>query len=177
MERYPSELVEHWEAAGEPFTIRPIRPEDAPAHEALFHRLLPEDIRFRFFAAIRELQPGQMERFTHPDYEHDIAFIAVRERTGETVGVARLAPTKQPGVAEFAVVVQADMRDHGLGRHLMARLIAWAPAHGIAEICGEVLAENTNMLTFCRALGFTLRHAAGNAEIVEVRLKLPAGAG
>ncbi|HET6184448.1 MAG TPA: GNAT family N-acetyltransferase [Acetobacteraceae bacterium] len=173
MAGYPAELVEHWEGAGEPMTIRPIRPDDAPAHEAFFHRLSPEDVRFRFFAAIRELSPEQLRRFTRPDYERDIAFVAVREATGETVGVARLARTEIPGVAEFAVVVQPDMRDHGLGRHLMQRLIDWAPAHGIAEIRGEVLAENANMLSFCRSLGFTLSHIRGNPETVQALLKLP----
>jgi acetyltransferase len=176
-DRYPSELVERWDGAGAPLIVRPIRPEDASAHDAFFHRLTPEDVRFRFFAAVRELSPAQLARFTHPDYEKDIAFIAVRESTGETVGVARLAPTGHAGIAEFAVVVQPDMRDQGLGRHLMARLIAWAPAHGITEIRGEVLADNANMLSFCRFLGFQLRHQFGSSDVVEARLPLPGNKG
>lgn len=172
MQRYPSELVEHWDAGGEPLTIRPIRPDDAAAHEAFFHRLPPEDVRFRFFAAIRALPPAQLQRFTSPDYEHDMAFIAVRDRTGETVGVARLAWTEHDGIAEFAVVVQPDMRDHGLGRHLMRRLIDWAPAHGMTEIRGQVLADNAAMLQFCRLLGFTIGHSPADPAIVEVRLAL-----
>lgn len=174
MPRYPEELVEHWiDPAGERLLVRPIMPSDAPAHDALFHRLTPEDVRFRFFAAMREMSPAQLERFTRPDYERDIAFIAVREATGETVGVARLARTRREEVAEFAVVVQPDMRDHGLGRHLMARLIAWAPSHGITQIRGEVLADNLNMLNFCRFLGFQLTHMHDNPEVVEARLLLP----
>src|SRR6185312_10842271 len=50
---YPVELVEHWSAGGERFTIRPIRPEDAEQHGAFFRRLAPVDIRYRFFTTMR----------------------------------------------------------------------------------------------------------------------------
>ncbi len=33
---YPAELTEAWDLRGETLTIRPIRPEDAAAHAALF---------------------------------------------------------------------------------------------------------------------------------------------
>ena len=172
MASYPEELEEHWDAAGEHLTVRPIRAGDEAAHTAFFHRLSPEDVRLRFFAAVRELTPTQLARFTHPDYERDIALIAVREATGETVGVARLARKDVHAPAEFAVVVQPDVKGKGLGTHLMRRLIDWARQHAVPEIKGEVLTENVNMLTFCRNLGFTLRHLPDDPEIVEARLSL-----
>lgn len=171
--RYPTELEEHWDSAGEHLTVRPIRPDDAARHRAFFEHLTPEDIRMRFFAAVRELTDAQLARFIHVDYEHDMAFVAVREATDETVGVARLAPAEgEEGVAEFAVIVRHDVQGKGLATHLMRRLIDWARAHGLAEIRGEILAENTNMLDFARHLGFTLRHAPGTPEIVEASLPL-----
>src|SRR5580698_9195206 len=121
------EPEEHWQAHGEQFLIRPIRPSDATEHNAFFHRLSPEDIRLRFFAAVRELTPAQLDKFTRLDYDRDMAFIAVREETGETVGVARLVREDDPVVAEFAVIVQHDMQGRGLATHLMRRLLAWAP--------------------------------------------------
>ncbi|HJS87344.1 MAG TPA: GNAT family N-acetyltransferase [Acetobacteraceae bacterium] len=172
MTRYPAELEEHWDAAGEHLTIRPVRRDDAERLRAFFGRLTPEDIRLRFFAAIRELTPAQLKRFTQIDYERDMAFAAIRDATDETVGVARLARDDDTGIEEFAVVVQQDVKGKGLGTHLMRRLIEWARRHGIAEIRGEILAENTNMLIFARNLGFTLRHAPSDPEIVEARLVL-----
>ena len=84
---YPAELVEHWATRdGERLTIRPIRPEDAEQHGAFFSRLSPQDIRYRFFTAMRELPPEQMARLTQVDYDREMAFIAVREASGETVG-------------------------------------------------------------------------------------------
>lgn len=170
--QYPADLEEHWNGGGEPLTIRPIRPEDAAAHDAFFHRLSPEDVRLRFFASVRELTPGQLAKFTRLDYEKDMAFIAVRERTGETVGVARLAREDNPLVGEFAVVVQGDVQGHGVGAHLLRRLLEWAPAHGVKEVIGEILAENEHMLELARFLGFSLRHSPQDPEIIEARLHL-----
>lgn len=172
MTRYPAELEEHWSVAGEPLLIRPIRPSDAAQHDAFFHRLTPEDIRSRFFAAVRELTPAQLRKFTRLDYERDMAFIAVREATGETVGVARLSREEDPSVAEFAVALQHDMQGRGLATHLMQRLLAWAPRHGLREVVGEILAENGPMLELARHLGFSLHHKPDDPQIIEARLGL-----
>ena len=86
---YPSELVEHRQIGGDRMTIRPIRPEDAQAHGAFFARLSPQDIRYRFFSAMRELSPEQTVRLTQVDYDREMAFIAVRDETGEPVGRVR----------------------------------------------------------------------------------------
>jgi acetyltransferase len=172
MARYPAELREHWETGGESLTIRPIQPEDAAAHDAFFHRLTPEDVRHRFFAAVRELTPGQLAKFTRLDYEKDMAFIAVRDSTGETVGVARLVREDDPSTGEFAVVVQPDVQGHGLGTHLIRRLLDWARQHGVKEVVGEILADNEPMLDLARYLGFTLHYSHDDPAIIEAHLPL-----
>ncbi len=174
MARYPSELEEHWDTAGEHLTIRPICADDAPRLDAFFHRLTPEDIRLRFFAAVRELTQAQLARFTRLDYDRDMAFIAVRVATDEAVGVARLAHKETPDATEFAVIVRQDVKGKGLGTHLMRRLLDWARLHGVGEVRGEILAENTTMLVFARNLGFALRHLPHDPEIVEASLILSA---
>ena len=170
--RYPTELQEHWATDGEALTIRPIRPDDAIAHDAFFHRLSPEDIRFRFFAAVRELTPEQLAKFTRLNYDKDMAFIAVRDTTGETVGVARLARERHRDIGEFAVVVQSDVKGRGLGTHLMRRLLDWARQHGVKEVVGEILAENEPMLDLARHLGFSLHYSADDSTVIEARLRL-----
>ncbi|MBN8872389.1 MAG: bifunctional acetate--CoA ligase family protein/GNAT family N-acetyltransferase [Rhodospirillales bacterium] len=170
---YPAELIEHWEAKGERFTIRPIRPEDAEQHGAFFKRLSPEDIRYRFFSAIRELSAEQMARLTQVDYDREMAFVAIHEATGDTVGISRLVCELDQRTGEFAVIVQADMKGRGLARHLMRRLIAWATAHGLSEVVGQVLADNAPMLAFVRHLGFTVRRMPEDPEVMEARLSLP----
>ena len=169
---YPAELTGHYAGTRETFLIRPIRPEDAAAHAALFARLPPADVRFRFFSAMRELSAEQIARLTQVDYDREIAFVAVRESRGETVGVARLVQEGAENEAEFAIVVQPDAKGQGLARHLIERLFAWARTRGIAEVVGLVLADNAPMLGFVRHLGFALHRAPDDETVVEARATL-----
>jgi acetyltransferase len=169
---YPVELIEHRQVGPDRMTIRPIRPEDAAAHGAFFSRLSPQDIRYRFFSAMRELSPEQTVRLTQVDYDREMAFVAVNETTGDTVGVARLACDSDGISGEFAVIVQADMKGRGLASHLMRRLIDWGRRRGLREIVGQVLADNHPMLAFVRHLGFTVHRMADDPEVMEAKLEL-----
>ncbi len=169
---YPAELIEHVLLGGERITIRPIRPEDAQAHGAFFSRLSPEDIRYRFFSAMRELSAEQTARLTQVDYDREMAFIAVREATGDTVGVARLVCETGTDHGEFAVIVQADMKGRGLASRLMRRLIDWARAQDMRAVIGQVLADNPPMLAFVRHLGFSVRRMPEEPDVMEARLEL-----
>lgn len=169
---WPAELAETMMAGEDRMVIRPIRPEDAEAHGAFFRRLSPQDIRYRFFSAVRELSPDQMARLTQVDYDREMAFIAIREATHETVGVARLVSESDGRSGEFAVIVQADMKGKGLASHLMRRLIDWGRSRGLLEIVGQVLADNAPMLAFVRHLGFTVHRMKDEPDVMEVRLEL-----
>ncbi len=169
---YPAELVGRFDAKGEILTIRPIRPEDAEAHAALFSRLAPEDVRYRFFTAMREISAEQMAKMTQVDYTREMAFVAVRDNTGETVGVSRLIHEPGEPDAEFAVVVEAAMKGRGIAKHLMQRLFDWAPTADVQEIVGVILADNAPMLAFVRQLGFTLHRRADEPDVMEARKSL-----
>ena len=164
---YPSELIEHRQVGPDAMTIRPIRPEDAQAHTVFFGRLSPQDVRFRFFSAMRELSPEQTVRLTQVDYDREMAFIAVRDATGETVGVSRLACDMSGHSGEFAVIVQADMKGRGLASHLMRRLIEWGRLRGLQQIEGQILADNHPMLAFIRHLGFSVHRMVDDPEVME----------
>lgn len=173
---YPSELVETWDAKGQRLIVRPIRPEDAETHAAFFKRLSPTDVRYRFFSAIHELSPERMARLTQIDYDREMAFIAVRDATGETIAVARLVGDTEGRCGEFAIVVQADAKGLGLASHLMHRLIAWARDRELSEIVGQILSDNIPMLAFVRRLGFHLHRLPDDPEVMEARMVLTAGA-
>jgi acetyltransferase len=175
---YPVELIQHLEIGGEAMTIRPIRPEDANEHTAFFARLSPQDIRYRFFSALRELSPEQTVRMTQVDYDREMAFVAVNDATGDTVGVSRLACEPNGRSGEFAVIVQADMKGRGLASLLMRRLIDWARMRGLSEVVGQVLADNAPMLAFVRHLGFSVRRMADDPSVMEATLEIsPEAAG
>jgi len=169
---YPDQLAGVWEGGGQIFSVRPIRPEDAASHAALVDRVPREDLRYRFFSAVREVAPEQIGRLTQIDYEREMAFIAVRESDGSTAGVARLVRESDPARAEFAVLVEPAVKGIGLASHLMRRLIAWGAAQGVRRITGQILADNVPMIAFARHLGFAVHGVAGDAELVEAVLDL-----
>lgn len=174
---YPAELRTSHEAGGERFILRPIRPEDAEAHAAFFARLPAEDVRYRFFSVLRELSAERMARLTQMDYEREIAFIAIRAATGETVGVARLA-RETSAVAglgdqgEFAIAVEPSAKGRGLGSALMRALLGWARGQGMRRVFGLVLADNQAMLAFVRHLGFTIARVPRESDVLEAALEL-----
>ncbi len=170
---YPSELSSRYTAKGQTFVLRPIRPEDADAHTAMLARFSAEDMRYRFFSAMRTLPVEQVTRMTDVDYKREMAIIAVRETTQETIGVARLVCDDTDGKsAEFAVVVEPAAKGMGLGSELMRAIIAWGRTRGVVEITGQILADNAPMLAFIKHLGFTIGHIPGESDIVEARLHL-----
>jgi acetyltransferase len=169
---YPEHLSAVWESKGQRFIIRPIRPEDAAAHAEFVNRVPPEDIRYRFFSAMKQVSPEQMARLTQIDYEREMAFIAVREADHATVGVSRLVREGVEPRGEFAIVVEPTVKGLGLAGHLMQRLIDWGRASGLAEITGIILADNHPMLGFVRHLGFALRRVPDEADVVEAVLVL-----
>ena len=169
---YPAELARTVQAGADTVLIRPIRPEDAEAHATLFARLTPEDIRYRFFNMLRELPPEQIARMTQVDYDREMALVAVREATGDTVAVARLVAEPGTDRGEFAIVVEPALKGRGLARHLMTALMDWGRTRGMTAINGQVLAENAPMLAFMRRLGATIRRLPEEPDVVEAVIAL-----
>jgi acetyltransferase len=156
---YPAELEETVAWDGGTILLRPIRPEDGQAHVAFFNALTPDDVRYRMFVRVRELQPAQLARFTQIDYDREMAFIATRHGADghdETLGVSRVVADPDNVSAEFAVTVRSDLKGKGLGRMLMEKLIAYCRARGTREITGEALPQNAPVIGLVRKLGFTV---------------------
>jgi acetyltransferase len=172
---YPSGLEETLALRdGSTVLIRPIRPEDEPAHEDFVSRVSAEDYRLRFFSPMRELPHTEMARFTQIDYEREMAFIATRPMAdghSETLGVVRAITDPDNQRAEFAVLVRTDMKGQGLGEALMRKIIAYCRQRGTREIVGDILRENQAMRTLAAELGFQ-PVGAPSSDVVEVRLPL-----
>lgn len=156
---YPRELEQQVAWGGAPLLLRPIRPEDGPAHVAFFNALDADDVRYRMFVRVRELNPSLLARFTQIDYDREMAFIATRPGPGgvcETIGVARVVADPDNIEAEFAVTVRSDLKGQGLGQVLMEKLIDYCRRRGTREIVGEALPQNTRIIRLARKLGFSV---------------------
>jgi acetyltransferase len=172
---YPTELEETIRLRDDRrLLLRPIRPEDEPAHHRFISRLTPEDIHFRFFGAIKEIPHSEMARLTQIDYDREMAFIATtlpKDGPPETLGVVRIGTDPDNETAEFAIIVRSDYKGHGLGRALLQKIIRYCRDRKTRRVVGQVLFENEEMLGLATALGFEKKLLAED-HIYELTLAL-----
>lgn len=173
---YPRHLEEHITVAGSEVLLRPIRPEDEPAHRRFLERLTPTDIRFRFFGLVREFPHSELARYTQIDYDREMAFIATRDDAAgapETLGTAHATADPDGRRAEFAVAVRSDLHGQGLGLALMQKLVRYAAERGIDELIGHVLRDNRPMLELAARLGFRISASDQEAHTVTLSPRTP----
>jgi RimJ/RimL family protein N-acetyltransferase len=151
---FGSSAVHETIQGGERVLIRQVRPEDMALYPDFLGDVSAEDLRLRFFARIAELSGVEIDKLTHLDYRHEMAFIALDEDTGQMLGLVRLKDELDEQTAEFAILVRSRLKSHGLGWLLMRRTIDYAKEKGLRRVYGDVLVENTTMLQMCAELGF-----------------------
>jgi acetyltransferase len=157
---------------GQSIRIRRLRPEDERLLVEFVARILPEDLRLRFFTAARELPHDMIARLARVDFARDMALVARPPGNDEILGVARYMSDLRTREAEFGVIVRSDLKGHGIGWMLMKRLVEVARRRGIKKLTGLVLVENTDMLKFCRELGFSVARNPVDPMTVNVSLTL-----
>jgi acetyltransferase len=170
---YPKEWERHASLPdGTAIFLRPIRPEDEPLYQPFFAAVAAEDLRLRFFAPVKDFSHAFIARFTQIDYARAMAFVAIKETTGEMLGVVRLHTRTDYNSGEYAILVRSDLKGHGLGWLLMQTIIEYARSEGIGAIEGQVLHANSAMLQMCGQLGFAICHDPDDPQISVVKLSL-----
>lgn len=170
---YPDDLVSAATMRdGTSVRVRPIRPEDETAIVDLASHMTQDDLRMRFFVAMKQLTHQFAAKLTQIDYDREMALVAEPEQGSGILGVARFFADPDNIRAEFAVAVRSDLKGRGLGYGLMTRLIEVARLRGIGELFGDVLSENDTMLQMCRDLGFKIESHPTESGIVRVVLDL-----
>ncbi|MCX7891822.1 MAG: GNAT family N-acetyltransferase [Burkholderiales bacterium] len=172
---YPAELEQTlvlWD--GREVLLRPIRPEDAPAHQRAFAASAEEDRRMRYFTSLRELSDEAAARSTQIDYDREMALVAVDPAAPtELLGGARIIADPDNVTAEFAVSVRTSMKGTGLGPLVLARILDYAAERGIKRVWGTVLRENKPMLAVGERLGFRRERDPDDPECVKLVIDLP----
>jgi acetyltransferase len=172
---YPRQLIQHLQLAdGTSITVRPIRPEDTQLEQDFVRDLSLESRRFRFLGALSRLSSELMIRFTQLDYDRELALIAVTHVDGRDVevGVARYIGDSDGVGCEFAIVVADAWQKRGLASLLMRALIGAAREHGFTRMHGDVLADNSRMLSWMSRLGFEITTHPDDATLRLVTLAL-----
>ena len=152
--------------------VRQVRSDDETKIKSLLEHVTAEDLRLRFFAAIKDFSHAFLAPLTHFDDAHAMAFIAFDESTCEPLGVVRIHGAASQDFGEYAVLLRSDLKGHGLGWALMELMIAYAKAMGLIQVRGRVLQHNAAMLKMCRELGFIVRFDPQDRSLCDVTLDL-----
>jgi acetyltransferase len=154
--------------------LRPLQPGDVHAEQAFFDGLSLDSRHQRFHFGLRELSPGLLALLTHIDQRlHRAWVVELDDAKHPVIADARfVCDADQPTQAEFAVAVADDWQGRGLGRRLIAHLIAEARQQGVQRLYGDVLAENRRMLALLREFGARLRGHPDGAQLVRAVLTL-----
>ena len=139
--------------------IRALGAHDATRVQDFVRGLSAQSRRERYFSAINELTPAQLERTLAPEVS-----LAVFDG-GRVVGIAECSR------GEFALVVADAWQGLGLGRELMRRLLEDARGRGLTMLYGVVRRGNRAMLCLGRSVGFRAARDP-DPELVQMKLEL-----
>jgi GNAT superfamily N-acetyltransferase len=138
-----------------------------------FERLSPRSRYRRFLAPVSELTEEMVRYLTEIDHHDHEAMIALDERTGEGVGVARyVRDPDRPDIAEVAVTVIDDWQGRGLGTVLLEVISARAREEGITTFTALMLATNQEMMDLLAQLD-PMRVLDRETGRVEIEVQLP----
>lgn len=157
---YPTELEEGaWLKDQSHVLMRPIRPEDEPAHKQFVLKVSDEDRYKRFFADIGELGHEELARMTQIDYDREMAFVAVGQDGAfnqQILGVVRAISNPDLSDAEFAILIRSDLKGMGLGKLMMEKIVRYARERGIGQLSGMTMPSNRGMINLAKRLGFQI---------------------
>jgi GNAT superfamily N-acetyltransferase len=118
------------------FCLRPPARCDLPRITAMWGRCSLATRIARFHAPVRDIPASYLETVLS---DPSTSLVAVQRRAGAVIALASLIPGRG-GSAELGVLVEDAWQRQGIGRELVAQLIA--SAHPVAELTASVLAQN-----------------------------------
>lgn len=157
---------------GSPVVLRPIRPEDEPLVERMFHYLSKESLYYRFFGYVPQVTHEFLARYTQIDYDREMAILAEIDEEDEhkMIGVVRIIADAWMDSAEYAILIADPWQRQGLGYLLTDAILDIARDRGIRKIYASVLATNKGMIHLFEKKGFTIKRDGFDAFYVELEL-------
>lgn len=151
---------------GTPVIVRPVRNEDARYADAFFQWLSEETKYLRFMYPVKELTPEILAGVLAQDGLKRVALVVEpgRPAVGDptpAVAIGRYVPTEDPAVCEVAITVGDPWQGRGVGRAVLARLIALAARGGYTVMSAVALTTNSKMVGLARSLGFEIHGEPG----------------
>ena len=168
---------QHWQDTlldGTHVLIRPIQKADTELERDFIAHLSPGTRRMRILGQASEPSDELLRCLTDIDYKHDMAFVALLHRDGETqeIGASRYGTSIDGKSCECAVTVSDAWRHRGLATALMRHLVDYARARGIRKMLSFDSAQNVEMHELAEFLGFARAPDPRDATRVIHTLKL-----
>lgn len=153
--------------SGLTFDVRPARREDEAALADCFAHVAPDDMRFRFLTACKDVGHDRLVAMTDIDHDHVENFLAVLP-DGTVIASALISVDDGGERAEVAVAIRADYRARGVGWTLLDHVAHYVEARGVKVLESYESAENHAAITLEREMGFVTERVAGDPTVVRV---------
>lgn len=161
---------------GTSLLLRPVRPEDEPAMEQMLRKVSSDSLYMRFFGYIPKMSHTWMIRFTHIDYDREIAIVAETtnsDKGRELAGVVRIIEDAWRETAEYSILIADAFHGKGLGNILTDYILEIARQRKIRKIVASVLAANTPMIHMFERRGFSFDRSGVDIYDVELDISEP----
>ncbi len=157
---------------GETYAVRPIRPEDEPALRRFADEIDDRDLWHPFFAPLRARTHETAARLSQIDYDREMTLVAWDGN--RIAGLARSAADPDFEAAECAVIIRADLREKGLARRLLERLLSVIAAQGIRHAVMVYPASLDIISVIGGELGFAPAPQPGDKSLIRAVKNLAA---
>jgi RimJ/RimL family protein N-acetyltransferase len=135
--------------------VRAVTSGDRDALGALFARMSLESRHMRFLTSKTNFSPRELTYLTDVDHLCHEAFVAIDERDGAIVAVARYVwIDDRPWTAEVAAEVVDDLQGLGIGTALAQLTVKAARDNGFELLRATTLADNHRARALLCRLGF-----------------------
>ncbi|MDF1539335.1 MAG: GNAT family N-acetyltransferase [Candidatus Thorarchaeota archaeon] len=138
--------------------VRLIRPDDADRIKHLFYSLGEESIFFRFLTPLKSLRRQTLQEFYYVDQDSDISLVAAIPENGDPdcekiVAAGRYLLNPRTNQAEFALLVQDEYQNRGIGTFLLTQMMRIAKSKGVNAFIAYVHPKNVPMIDFIHRTG------------------------
>jgi len=138
-------------------SVRPATDADAEAIRAIYN---PEVLESTVTFDLVPRSLAEQLEWQHARSGAHAVLVAVDEESGEVVGYGSLSPYRdRPAYStsvEDSIYVRRDRRGTGVGRVLLAELVAVATAHGFHAVVGRIVGGHDASIRLHAALGFEI---------------------
>ncbi|WP_330848829.1 GNAT family N-acetyltransferase [Mangrovicoccus ximenensis] len=143
---------------GTPYTLRPIRPGDAPSLIRGFEAMPPRNRWFRLLHPVPHLTEEMADAFCRPNPRHTVCLVVEGhgELESDILGGARVTDLVRGEPAEFSVSLRPEAEGMGLARQSLEAVIGVARARGASGVWGSISGDNSWMLGLAKRLGMSL---------------------